>query len=112
MQQIVTDCEEALPHLPLIAPSGERPRDQGRRLRAQEGYLYWADLKNDDPTLFQSAADAFQNVVDLGIYQLEDDMQELFKFENRNTASPSSRSSAPRSTKATGAGSKASMATA
>jgi hypothetical protein len=47
--------------------------------------LYWADLKGDDPVLFASAADAFQSVVDLGAYQLQDDMQSLFVFDNRNT---------------------------
>lgn len=88
MQQIVTDCEEAMPHLPLIPPSGEEGRvTQGAAYALMgKAYLYWADLKNDDPLLFQSAAEAFQNVVDLGVYNLEDDMEDLFKFENRNTA--------------------------
>ena len=87
MQQIVTDCEEAIPHLPLIAPTGQEGRVTKGAAYALMGkaYLYWADLKNDDPQLFQSAAAAFQNVVDLGVYQLVDDMEDLYKFENRNT---------------------------
>ena len=87
MQQIVTDCEEALPHLPLLAPSGQEGRvTQGAAYALMgKAYLYWADLKGDDPALFQSAADAFQSIVDLGAYQLQDDMQELFVFDNRNT---------------------------
>jgi hypothetical protein len=87
MQQIVTDCEQALPHLPLVAPSGQEGRVTKGAAYALMGkaYLYWADLKGDDPVLFQSAADAFQSVVDLGAYQLQDDMQSLFVFDNRNT---------------------------
>lgn len=88
MQQIVTDCEEALPHLPLVAPGGEEGRVTKGAAYALMGkaYLYWADLKEDDPALFQSAAESFQNIVDLGVYQLVDDMGDLYKFENRNTA--------------------------
>ena len=87
MQQIVTDCEAALPHLPLVAPSGQEGRvTQGAAYALMgKAYLYWADLKGDDPVLFQSAADAFQSVVNLGAYQLQDDMQSLFVFDNRNT---------------------------
>ena len=87
MQQIVTDCEEALPHLPLLPPSGQEGRvTQGAAYALMgKAYLYWADLKGDDPALFQSAADAFQSIVDLGAYQLQDDMQQLFVFDNRNT---------------------------
>ena len=87
MQQIVTDCTEALPHLPLVAPSGQEGRVTKGAAYALMGkaYLYWADLKGDDAALFQSAADAFQSIVDLGAYQLQDDMQELFVFDNRNT---------------------------
>ena len=88
MQQIVSDCQEALPHLPLLAPSGQEGRvTQGAAYALMgKAYLYWADLKGDDPALFQSAADAFQSVVDLGAYQLQDDMQDLFVFDNRNTS--------------------------
>ena len=88
MQQIVTDCQEALPYLPLVAPSGQEGRvTQGAAYALMgKAYLYWADLKGDDPALFQSAADAFQSIVDLGAYQLQDDMAELFVFNNRNTS--------------------------
>ena len=88
MQQIVTDCQEALPYLPLVAPSGQEGRiTQGAAYALMgKAYLYWADLKGDDSALFQSAADAFQSIVDLGAYQLQDDMAELFVFNNRNTS--------------------------
>jgi hypothetical protein len=87
MQQVISDCQAALPHLPAIAPSGQEGRVTQGAAHALMGkaYLYWADLKGDDPALFQSAAEAFQQVVDLGVYQLQDDMQELFVFDNRNT---------------------------
>ena len=53
MQQIVTDCEQALPHLPLVAPSGQEGRVTKGAAYALMGkaYLYWADLKGDDPVL-------------------------------------------------------------
>ncbi len=88
MQQIVDDCEAAIPFLPEVPPSGQEGRVTKGAAYALMGkaYLYWADLKNDDAALFQQAADAFQAVVDLGTYQLLDDMEELYKFDMRNTA--------------------------
>ena len=76
-----------------------------------KAYLYWADLLNDDATLFEQAAAAFQQVVDLGIYQLEDDMQELFRFGVRHTKSRCLRSNTTRFGPVTGAGLKAWTAT-
>ena len=75
-------------------PTADTQRNKNKNKKDTQGaayalmgkaYLYWADLKGDDPALFQSAADAFQSIVDLGAYQLQDDMQELFVFDNRNT---------------------------
>ena len=87
MQQVVNDCEAAAAKLPLTPKAGEEGRaTKGAALTLMgKAYLYWADLKNDDPALFGKAADAFQQVVDLGIYQLEDDMRNIFSFNVRNT---------------------------
>ena len=87
MQQIVQDCEDAAAVLPAIAPSGEEGRATKGAAYALMGkaYLYWADLKGDDADLFNQAASAFQDVVDLGLYELEDDMQQLYQFNVRNT---------------------------
>ena len=88
MSQIVEDCETALPGLPVVPPSGQEGRvTQGAAYALMgKAYLYWADLKGDDPALFALAAEAFQNVVDLGVYQLEDDMEQLYQFDIMNTA--------------------------
>ena len=87
MQQVVSDCEAAAAALPVSAKPGEEGRATQGAAYALMGkaYLYWADLKNDDAELFGKAADAFQKVVDLGAYQLEDDMNSLFAYGARNT---------------------------
>jgi len=87
MQQVVDDCSAAAAVLPVNAKSGEEGRaTKGAALALMgKAYLYWADLKNDDPLLFGKAAEAFQQVVDLGAYELEDDMNTLFRFSVRNT---------------------------
>lgn len=87
MSQVVKDCQEAAELLPTIAPSGEEGRATKGAAYALMGkaYLYWADLGGDDAARFDEAAAAFQQVVDLGLYQLVDDMQELYNFGARNT---------------------------
>lgn len=87
MQQVVNDCAAAAAVLPVRANSGEEGRaTKGAALALMgKAYLYWADLKNDDATLFGNAKDAFQQVVDLGVYELEDNMRNLFAFNSRNT---------------------------
>lgn len=87
MQQIVDDCRAAADVLPVSAPSGQEGRaTKGSALGLMgKAYLYWADLKNDDPTLFAQARDAFQELVDLGVYELEDNMRTLYAFNVRNT---------------------------
>jgi hypothetical protein len=87
MQQVVDDCAAAAAVLPVRANSGEEGRaTKGAALALMgKAYLYWADLKNDDAALFGKARDAFQQVVDLGVYELEDNMRGLFSFDSRNT---------------------------
>jgi len=88
MQQIVQDCEDAAAVLPNLVASGQEGRaTKGAALALMgKAYLYWADLKGDDVGLFDQAATAFQEVVDLGVYQLEDDMERLYQLGVRNTA--------------------------
>ncbi len=86
-QQIITDCQEAAAILPVTVSSGEAGRaTKGAALALMgKAYLYWADILGDDAAKFDQAAAAFQQVVDLGVYQLEDDMQTLYSFGVRNT---------------------------
>ncbi len=88
MQQIVTDCEDAAAVLPLLPASGQEGRaTKGAALALMgKAYLYWADLSGDDPILFDEAASAFQEVFDLGIYDLVDDLNSLYTQGTRNTS--------------------------
>ena len=72
MQQVIDDCTAAAAVLPISAKAGEEGRaTKGAALALMgKAYLYWADLKNDDALLFGKAAEAFQQLVDLGIYEL------------------------------------------
>ncbi len=87
-QAIVTDLEEAIAVLPVTVSTSEAGRATKGAALALLGkaYLYWGDILNDDQAKFDQAANYLQQVVDLGIYQLEDDMQALFNFGARNTA--------------------------
>ncbi len=84
---ITQDLQDAAAVLPATISSAETGRATKGAALALLGkaYLYWADLSNDDTGKFGQAADAFQQVVDLGIYQLEDDYQALYGFDIRNT---------------------------
>ncbi|MFT5264635.1 MAG: hypothetical protein ACI8YQ_003381, partial [Polaribacter sp.] len=84
---IVTDLEEASATLPSSLNSGEEGRvSKGAALAILgQAYLYWADMLNDDQAKFDLAADYLQQVVDLGVYELEDDLQNIFNFNVRNT---------------------------
>ncbi len=86
-ESIVMDLEDAIDVLPATVSSSEVGRATKGAALALLGkaYLYWADLLNDDPAKFDLAANYLQQVVDLGIYQLEDDLQSLFNFNARNT---------------------------
>lgn len=86
---ITTDLEEAIP---LLQESKYEGSMAGRvsRTTAQallgKVYLYWADLANDDPALFDQAATHLNAVITSGEYQLLDDYHELFAFGAKNTA--------------------------
>ncbi len=84
---ITTDLEESIGVLPTTVSPDEAGRiTKGAALGLLgKAYLYWADLDNDDVQKFDKAADAFQDVIDLGIYELEDDFQNLFALNVRNT---------------------------
>ncbi len=83
---IVSDLETAIALLPVTVSSSEVGRANKAVAHALLGkvYLYWADLDNDNAEKFQLAAQNLQQVVDFGIYQLEDDYQDLFKFGTKN----------------------------
>lgn len=86
-EQITSDLQDAADELPVTVSSSEAGRATKGAALAMMGkaYLYWADMTNDDPDKFNQAADALQQVVDLGVYELEDDMRALFAFGARNT---------------------------
>lgn len=86
-QAIVTDLEEASQVLPTTVSSSETGRATKGAALAMLGkaYLYWADMVGDDPAKFDLAAQYLQQVVDLGVYELEDDLQHIFDYGVRNT---------------------------
>lgn len=85
-QAIVTDLEDAIEILPVSVSSAEAGRANKAAALAMLGkaYLYWADLDNDDPAKFDLAAQYLSQVVELGIYELEDDMEALYDFGVKN----------------------------
>ncbi len=86
-EAITADLQDAADELPVSVSSSEVGRATKGAALAMLGkaYLYWADMLNDDAAKFDLAADAFQQVVNLGVYELEDDMQSLYNFNARNT---------------------------
>ncbi|MFK7806780.1 MAG: RagB/SusD family nutrient uptake outer membrane protein [Saprospiraceae bacterium] len=86
-EAITTDLEEAIPLLPTTVSAGDEGRvTKGAALAfLGKAYLYWADLLNDDQAKFDLAADALQQVIDLGVYELEEDLQTIFNLNVRNT---------------------------
>ncbi len=86
-ESIVSDLEDAAAVLPITVSANETGRATKGAALALLGkaYLYWGDILNDDQAKFDLAANYFQQVVDLGVYQLEDDFQTLFNFGVRNT---------------------------
>jgi starch-binding outer membrane protein, SusD/RagB family len=86
-EAITIDLEEASQVLPVNHGSGQEGRATKGAALAMLGkaYLYWADFLNDDKAKFDQAATYLQQVVDLGIYELEDDMQTIFNLNVRNT---------------------------
>ena len=87
-QAIVSDLNDAIAVLPSSLSSNEAGRASKGAALALLGkaYLYWGDLLNDDQAKFDLAADAFQKVVDLGLYELSDDYYTLFSFGQKNPA--------------------------
>lgn len=85
-QAIVADLEAAIPLLPVSLSANEQGRASKGAALALLGkaYLYWADLSQDDPAKFSLAAQNLKQVVQLGVYQLEDDFQNLFSFGQKN----------------------------
>lgn len=85
-EAIVSDLEAAIPLLPITLSSSETGRASKGAAEALLGkvYLYWADMDGDDAQKFDLAAQHLQNVVDLGIYELVDDYQELFNYGVKN----------------------------
>ena len=85
---IVTDLEDAINVLPATLSAGESGRASKGAAEALLGkaYLYWADMANDDAQKFGLAAQHLQEVVNLGIYTLEDDMEALYDFGVKNPA--------------------------
>lgn len=85
---IVTDLEQAAEVLPASVSTSETGRATKGAALALLGkaYLYWADLDDDDPARFDLAAEYLQDVVDLGVYALEDNFRDLFKLGVKNPA--------------------------
>lgn len=84
--QITNDLKEAAAVLPATLSASEVGRASKGAALALLGkaYLYWADMTNDDPAKFEQAAQYLQEVVDLGIYALEDDYKNLFQLGTKN----------------------------
>ncbi|TNE63919.1 MAG: RagB/SusD family nutrient uptake outer membrane protein [Bacteroidetes bacterium] len=85
-QAIVSDLEAAIPVLPASLSADEAGRASKGAALAMLGkaYLYWADMDQDDPAKFDLAAQYLKQVVQLGVYELEDDFQDLFKLGQKN----------------------------
>lgn len=84
---MTNDLLDAIPTLPETKYTGEfAGRVSRTTAQALLGklYLYWADMKNDDPALFDRAATQLSAVVSSGQYQLVDDYAELFAFGVKN----------------------------
>lgn len=83
---ITTDLKEAAEVLPATISAGDAGRiSKGAALALLgKAYIYWADFDNDDSQKFDMAAQALQQVVDLGIYSLEDDIHALYNYGVKN----------------------------
>ena len=83
---IVDDLEEAIPVLPTTISSSQAGRATKGAAQALLGkvYLYWADMDGDDPAKFDLAAQNLQEVVNTGVYSLEDDYASLFLYGAKN----------------------------
>ena len=84
---IERDLLEAIEILPISVSSGDAGRASKGSAQALLGkvYLYWADMANDDSVLFDRAASQFREVVNSGIFILNDDYGTLYDFGVKNT---------------------------
>jgi len=91
MTEVFTAITNDLKEAALILPSTVSTSELGRATKGAalallgKAYLAWADLDNDDVAKFDLAADALEQVIDLGVYELEDDFERLFALNVRNT---------------------------
>ena len=85
---IVQDLEEAIPFLPVTVSSAQTGRVTKGAAQALLGkaYLYWADLGNDNTERFDKAAEYLGEVINSGVYTLEDDFEKLYDFGVKNPA--------------------------
>jgi hypothetical protein len=86
--QITKDLREAIPLIPASYSSEFKGRITKGAAQALMGkaFLYWADLKNDDKALFDSAALYLKAVVNSNNYSLLDDYAQLYAFGAANTS--------------------------
>lgn len=86
--QIEKDLLEAIPLLPLSYSAEFTGRATKGAAQALLGkaYLYWADMDNDNVTLFDKAAEQLSAVITSNQYELVDDYSELFAFGSANTS--------------------------
>ena len=84
---IVTDLKEAIDVLPTTVGPAETGRASRATAMALLGkvMLYWADFAGDDVVRFDEAARYLRQVADLGIYELVDDMGELYRLNKKNS---------------------------
>lgn len=82
MSAVVSDLEDAIELLPVSISANEYGRASKGMAQSllAEALIFWADLDNDDPMKFAQAADLLREVVNSGVYALEDDMNELYKI--------------------------------
>ncbi len=87
-EQITKDLEEAIPVLPLnyTAEFTGRITKGAAQAILGKAYLYWADLSNDDPALFDKAAEQFSAVIASNEYELLDDYTQLYAFGSANNS--------------------------
>ncbi len=85
---IEADLLEAIEVLPISLSSSETGRASKGAAQALLGkvYLYWADMSDDDPALFDRGAEQLREVVNSGIYLLNDDYGVMYEFGVKNTA--------------------------
>ena len=82
---ITSELTSAAAVLPVDAAQAGKATKGAALSIAGKAFMYWADMLNDDPALFDSARLVLQQVVDLSKYQLLD-YKALFNHDGNNTA--------------------------